>query len=541
MTMETTVVAVCPIHCRYPLECAWTGFHDLESGIDHYILSAGYSRGSGELISDKVVPIRVSKVHLPALSTYSSIFHPLSFVRVYCTVTAVNNAGWSSTAYSQPLYIDRISKLVFNGSGEIFTNLLLASRLSWEVGNVTATPLVHWEVVPVGPAHPPAPVGSVHSSNGVFSQLDFADGVSYHTLITVCAPSGICSYASSEAVLLDSSPPIDGYFAVDTPSSANVSRSVPGSMTWRNTPRGVLRLAWVGFSDPHSGVGEVRVTVGSTYLGEDLSGGPQLIGSGGEGQGEVQLVRRLTTGEDLFVTLWAVNNAGLSSKRVIGRFLVQQDTPTNGSLVLVRSHDCQLTSCMGHCPCSARGERCLIDPATAASCRELSGRAVNVSIVLDVDPLWDTPEVYTGNGNLLRANWELASTSVWWTEWTVVPPNQIPSSWYPSDSSNTAVYLPPAAQLYHGSRHQFLVRMWFSFSEFSLSYSPVVTVDLVGPTTVGRRVTEGGVSDMDFVSSTWVWVVWSGVFAPGVPGQELRFEVKLGTTPGGEQSAVCMA
>ena len=175
-----------------------------------------------------------------------------------------------------------------------------------------------------------------------------------------------------------------------------------------------------------------------------------------------------------------------------------------------------------------------MDPFTAASCQELSGQGVNVSVVLDEDLRWDTQELYTGNGNRLRAEWEVTSTSVQWTEWTVVPPSQIPSSWYPGDSTNMAAYYPPASQLYHGSRHQFLVRMWFSFSEFSLSYSPVITVDLAGPTTAGRRVIEGAGSDVDFVSSSWVWVSWSGVFEPGVPGQELRFEVKLGTTPGGE-------
>ena len=504
------------------------GFHDLESGISHYILSAGYSRGGGELISGWVLPGRSQVVVL-----LPPIRASLTKVRVYCTVTAVNNAGCSTTAYSRPRTIHPFLDLVINISVP-FADPLLPSRLSWEVDNVTATPLVHWEVVPVGPAYLPAPVGSVHSASGVFSQLNVADGVSYLTLLTVCAPSGICSYAHSKAMLLDSSPPIDGNFAVDTPSSANLSRGVPGGMTWRNSPRGVLRLAWVGFSDPHSGVGAVWVTVGSAYLREDLSGSPQLVGSGGQGEGEVQLVRRLTPGEDIFVTLWVMNNAGLSSKRVVGGFLVQQDTPTNGSLVLIRSHDCQLTSCMGHCPCSARGERCLVDPATAASCRQLSSQAVNISIVLDTDPLWDTLEVYTGNGNQLRAEWESASSSVLWTEWTVVQPNQTPSSWYPTDSANMAVYLPPPVQLHHGSQHQFLVRMWFSFSDFSLSYSPVVTVDLVGPTTAGRRVTEGGVFDIDFISSAWVWVEWSGVFEPGVPGQELRFAVNLGSTPGGE-------
>lgn len=520
------ILSLYTVHCRYPRTCVWAGFHDLESDINYYILSAGYTRGGEELISGWVTHARNSMVRLPPVQFKDSVQ-----VNVYCTVTAVNNAGSSATAYSQPLTVVFFKELVELAK---FSDPLSPGGLSWELGNVTTTPLVHWEVVPVGPAYLPAPVSSVYSTNGVFPQLAIADGVSYLALITVCDTSGACSYARGEPVLLDFSPPIDGYFAVDTPSSADLSRSVPLNMTWRNSPRGVLSLAWVGFSDPHSGVGEVWVTVGSTYLGEGLSGGPQLIGSGGAGEGEVELVRRLTPGERLNVTMWALNSAGLSSKRVVGGFLVQQDTPTNGTLVLVRSHDCQLTSCMGHCPCSARGERCLVDPVTAALCQQLSSQTVNVSIVPDTDPLWETPEMYTGNENQLRAEWDLASSSVWWTEWAVVPPNQIPSSWYPSDSTNMAAYLPSATQLSHGSLHQFLVRMWFSFSEFSLSYSPVVTVDLVGPTTAGRRVTEGGVSDIDFVSGAWVWVEWSGVFEPGVPGQELRFEVKLGTTPGGE-------
>jgi len=57
-------------------------------------------------------------------------------------------------------------------------------------------------------------------------------------------------------------------FAVNTEHAANLTRHEDGYMTWSSLS---LYLAWLGFSDIHSGISHYRVTVGSGYLKDDLS------------------------------------------------------------------------------------------------------------------------------------------------------------------------------------------------------------------------------------------------------------------------------
>lgn len=59
-----------------------------------------------------------------------------------------------------------------------------------------------------------------------------------------------------------------GMFAVNTEHAANLTRHEDGFMTWSSRS---LYLAWLGFSDIHSGISHYIVTVGSGYLKDDLS------------------------------------------------------------------------------------------------------------------------------------------------------------------------------------------------------------------------------------------------------------------------------
>ena len=59
-------------------------------------------------------------------------------------------------------------------------------------------------------------------------------------------------------------------FAISTDHAADgdLARHNPGWMVW--TSRAVY-LAWLGFSDAHSGIDYYKVTVGSSYMAHDLS------------------------------------------------------------------------------------------------------------------------------------------------------------------------------------------------------------------------------------------------------------------------------
>ena len=73
---------------------------------------------------------------------------------------------------------------------------------------------------------------------------------------------------------MDSSPPTTGSFAVDTDHAANLMRQRPNTMVWRTdtiTRITHLDLAWLGFTDCHSGIDYYMVTVGYSYDTQELT------------------------------------------------------------------------------------------------------------------------------------------------------------------------------------------------------------------------------------------------------------------------------
>jgi hypothetical protein len=63
---------------------------------------------------------------------------------------------------------------------------------------------------------------------------------------------------------------IIGMFAITTDhaSDPELSRHAQGWMTWSTK---AVYLAWLGFSDIHSDIDHYKVSVGSTYMANDLN------------------------------------------------------------------------------------------------------------------------------------------------------------------------------------------------------------------------------------------------------------------------------
>jgi hypothetical protein len=519
---------------------SWDGFHDLESGLRHYLYSAGYFPGDTSLVPPTLLP-----------SLQTSIVSPVNQTReeVFFTLTAVNNAGTNVSVHSGGVSLDdshpSLSSVLVDtqwaGSavgGSQYTNSVI--RLIW---NVTVsndlTPTVYWTLFPPPHTSQPLPLNSAHSVSGVMSYVQLSDGDHYTAVITACTPHGLCTPPTiSQAVLVDSSPPIDGYFVVETNSSVNITRHSPQVMTWKNVRgRGEVTLTWTGFDDPHSSLNSIVATVGSLYGADDLSGGPQWIGAGSEGVASVGLTASLNAETVVFISLWSVNKVGLPSAKVVGSFTAHRDLVSgNQTLVLLRSVDCIPHSCLGHCTCGPRGERCFVEPSTVETCRDGSSDRtgdVDVLLLFPQPPLWDSNSTYNIRRDKMEARWNYTVSNILWSEWSVALTNQIPAVWYPSDSSNTAIYT-PIEGLVHGGVYHVLVRAWYSDFEYAVFTSKPVTVDLVGPSVVrGMRVWEGLSADIDYLSSDNLDLMWSGVFQPGVQGQALNFQIRVETIPEG--------
>lgn len=418
---------------------------------------------------------------------------------------------------------------------------------------------------------PVPPVTVVNMEYLTLTNLSLSDGDFYRVELRGCGYSGICSTPSpSLSILVDSSPPLDGYFAVSSASVANLSRTVPGGMTWRNRPvRGVaeLNIAFLGFLDPHSDISEYWAAVGTDFGGSNLFQPAvihPMIQSSIESMdiylATVTLNRVLVVSERVFISLWAVNGVGLRSRVVQASFQVDSGAQSNnGSLSLLRSPSCEVISCMGHCTCAARGDLCNLQQPQP--CTNLSSASVSPDMqlhVFNIVPqislqLSDSVPLFTSITDQLFGGWELvesASTAIQRLEWTVGLKDNPPGSglmdtvdnnvWREAGSPNMHVVFTVSADypLLNGEVYVFHVRTWYSDDRFAIFTSEGVTVDVRGPQVVmGYRVREGSENsrDLDFITKPSVLpVAWDGVFSKALSGNYSFFEVGLGTSPGSD-------
>ena len=501
---------------------------------------------------------------------------------VYTTLVAYNRAGLSTTVSSDGVYIDdtppqSIGPVTIDtqwaGSASTATQYSNSVvRVTWSfTDTLTAINQHFWSLVSREGVHVPLPGKNAGSqSYGTCVSLQLADGESYSAQVTACNTAGLCLQQTSAPVLVDSSPPIDGYFAVRTNSAADIDRTVPGGMTWRNRPvRGYaqLNVAFQGFSDPHSGIAAYWATVGSSYSGSDLTSGPirlqsSLASQNGTHLALVILTRLLDLRELVYVSIWAVNGAGLRSHIVQGSFSLDPlpMNPNNGSLVLVRSSTCTPESCLGHCTCAARGQLCSATQALLSSCQPLNASSLSSNMLLRVYNVVpqlragaDMSVLFTAVTDKLEGRWERVepgSTAFQRLEWSVGEKGFSPGAglidtindaiWRDAGTSLTAVFTVSSSYpLQHGVTYVFHVRAWYSNSTYAVFTSEGVTVDTAGPEVPrGLRVREtdvefGSQVDMDFTSNaSQVATSWDGVFIPFLTGNYSTFEVGLGNVPG---------
>ena len=71
---------------------------------------------------------------------------------------------------------------------------------------------------------------------------------------------------------VDSSPPTSGAFAVDTEHAVELDRQRDGWMTYSSSH---IKLAWLGFQDPHSGIRDYHVRMGTEFHTADLFVSPK--------------------------------------------------------------------------------------------------------------------------------------------------------------------------------------------------------------------------------------------------------------------------
>ena len=495
---------------------------------------------------------------------------------VYVTVTTVNKAGRMTTVSSSGVFVTSSSPELVNAvkidvgwAGSLVSDTQYSSsalRVEWQYNDqYTAVDQHFWSLVSESGTR--LPIASQVSGTQLYSVLTDArlsSGDRYSVEMLGCNPAGLCILSTSSSVLVDSSPPSDGYFAVGTNTSASLPWGIEDGMSWQNDPviaQSQLNITFTGFSDPHSNISSYAASVGSSFRGKDLYSSSSLSWYRHSNAivyvAPVSLSRRLIPSEIIHVALWAVNGVGLTSRVTFGTFVVQE-AAGNGHLNLQRSTQCQTYTCLGHCTC---GRKQLCQLPSSGSCQQIDNADLAPYMQLmvrNVVPQYNTPTpaspLFTAVSDHLvgMVTYQTATPAIEWAEWSVGLLNQLPGNgllymsdqiWFPLLPSNRALFhVTSSNPLQIGSSYIFHVRAWYNSTHYSVFQSPGgVTFDNKGVQVVeGRRIRETSSLapfETDFTSSlSQLTVRWNGVFSELFAGQRVSYEIGLGDTSGSDSA-----
>ena len=539
------------------------------------------SANDSYILPPTLLPPSHTSLSLPSLSPLLDL---PSEGTIVLSLIAVNRVGLASQPLTSSIFIDSsppesagpvVVDTQWAGSVAMDTQYSSSLiRVSWNFSDNQTTVDKHfWRLVSDSYIRNPIPMVSVGTqSDTTASGIELSDGDSYYALVTACNAALLCVQERSSRVLFDSSPPIDGYFAVDLSEAIALNRTVAGGMTWRNRRgRGYaeISIAFLGFLDPHSGISRYWASVGSGYSLTDLSVPMILDASVADDENstyiaKIQLNRLLDLNETVYISLWAENGVGLRSHVIQSSFIVKE-VPlrnNNGTLTILRSYNCPIDSCLGHCTCAARGDLCTVDPAFNSTCeqQDLSMLSTDMRLLVNIvapQQIYGSPgdPLFSASTDKLIGRWEYVnplSTAIQRVEWSFseegLPPgmglmdsvNDI--IWHEADQSNTAIFsVSPSYPLRHGISYVFHVRAWYSNVSYAVFTSDSVTIDTEYPSVVrGARtreveIAESSEIDLDYISSdSEIEVSWQNVFIPSLSGSYAFYEVAIGDTPGAD-------
>ncbi|XP_067663255.1 uncharacterized protein [Haliotis asinina] len=541
--------------------CKWRGFSDPESGLDHYEWRIGTNPGADDILKARTAAVGEVIFHTLKRDQQLPVGRTL-----YSTIRAFNKAGQYSEATSNGLLVDDSVPIVV-------TPPTVRSLMSL-VPNTTISRTVlslHWEFQDAESSierqylsissHQLAEIDRSNLEvpgflrEYTFVNLDLHDGSKYKVKVTACNMAGLCVSANTNNILVDSSKPNTGTFAIETDHAAKLSRHQAGWMTWNRTN---LNLAWLGFSDLHSGMDHYLVTVGSHEFGTDYNTGtpPEKVfhsDSGGK-KGDEGVLQRFTvrtrtlpsTGS-VFVAIWGVNGVGLQSDAYHTELVLEGDS----TLWLVRR--CHAYNCEGHCVCAVQGGTCSSSKACPQDKTDGAEKNITIKDVVDLMSLDDSNDVDVSLFNtVMAATWADSSkgSPVTRYEYSIgesdgpFPVGVFDATngrdWFDAGLQTSAfVSLPVGTSLTSGITYSLFVRAWYN-KTYTIFKSNGVLIQTTPPTVTGktgRAVKElahpSNTKAIDFqTQNETLFVQWSGKFLQGQRGI-LRYRVFISTVQGG--------
>ncbi|XP_052082402.1 uncharacterized protein LOC127720030 [Mytilus californianus] len=551
---------------RSYVAATWRGFNDPQSGLNKYSIRVGSLMGGDDIISKSELPL----TDIAVFSNTSITDEIPTNIRIYITVRAYNKAGLYSEATSNGFLVDD-SPPSFSRKPELFQQLgsrrvntiiyRSCLKVSWDVNDEES--FIERQYISVI-SHKGGEINSTSTElNGIvrdftYTRLDLHDGGVYFVTVIACNGAKVCVKETSDGIFIDNSPPITGTFAIETKHAASLHRHVDG--WWMKWSTFKLWLAWIGFSDLHSGIDYYMVSVGSRYMLDDLNSEnkPEKFHHNGSGvdkgdEGKVQTFEvdttKLTDYNYVFISIWALNNVGLQSDMIHGQFRLIP----GGSLELIRR--CSSNTCRGHCVCAPKDQRC---PIKGTPCVDNTNNNTNTLIaiydVTDIRQLEADDFSFTPSHDALAARWKIVQIQgllPQWYEWSVgitesnEPEGIIDSSvenvWHPCGQIDNAIYTLPRGKVLNDFHlYSFFVRAWYdsnTFADFKSDGVTVMSKPLTKTNVFGVGVMEHlpghWKKDIDYMLRGGLFTIsWHEAFLKASTVIE-KFHVYLSTYPGG--------
>ncbi|XP_063399976.1 uncharacterized protein LOC134684607 [Mytilus trossulus] len=543
---------------RSYISAKWYGFQDPQSGIEKYVWRAGTTKGG----DDVMAPVELHITQVAAVPNLSPLL-PVEKT-IYITVRVYNRAGLWSEASSNGFKVDDTVPVItgptfpqnfgLNGLTQIYRTTM---KVEWTAED-TQSHIERQYLSVKSHIGGQFELSSVQVNgivrNYIFTNLRLHDGVTYYVTLIACNGAQLCTTSVSNGMFVDTTPPSRGMFAVDTEHAANLTRHENGHMTWSSR---ALYLAWLGFSDIHSGIDYYHVTVGSGYLKDDLTDdtstkyGTTTTGTDHNDEGYIQLntvpTLNLVLYDTVYVTVWAVNGVGLRSAMIHSAF----NKKSGGSLELIRR--CVTFSCIGHCVCAPQDQKCSYDPSLI--CNSVTAANPNDLIeVYDVNGYSLDDQEITSSDTVLRGYWQFImrqGIAPQWFEWSVglssgTLPDGIYTSvdervWHDAAQLKSATYSSQYEfYLTNGEDYSFFVRLWYdgtTFADFKTNGIMISTGNLALATAGGKAVTEKvtgtNIKDADFVRQGRPMTFdWNEKFVNAATLIK-EFRIYISTFPGG--------
>ncbi|XP_033124572.1 uncharacterized protein LOC117122905, partial [Anneissia japonica] len=214
---------------RRILEAHWWGFNDPHSGLSHFEWWAGTAPGGSDIMG-------IRKHHLSeTVFTTLNTDLPLH-TRIYVTVRAYNKAGQTAERTSDGFVIDTTAPQIIRSikmstsagvaaqETQVFKSLL---HVTWEFADTESG--VERQYLSVFTHHNgdvDIPLTKVGGSevDYTFTDLALQDGSRYQVKVVACNAAELCTEMSTQQILVDSTPPTVGTFAVDTDHAADLDR-----------------------------------------------------------------------------------------------------------------------------------------------------------------------------------------------------------------------------------------------------------------------------------------------------------------------------